>query len=150
VSASILVVDDDPSYQAMLGLSLRKRGHSVRLAGGGAQALQLLRAEKFDWLVTDAKMSPMDGFQLAREAALLQPALRIVMISAVSTNEDIASSPIEKTFSKPAALEELFAWLDEARPKRCEGDCHDTFAADSGRDLRDARRRHPGDLHQGN
>lgn len=109
----VLLVDDDPAYRAMLGLCLRQRGYQVRLAPSGKQALERLRRKKYDRLITDAQMSPMDGFALARQAALLQPSLRIAMVSADLISGDACRLPIEKMFSKLSALDAIAAWLSQ-------------------------------------
>lgn len=108
---AVLVVDDDFSGRAMLSLSLRQAGFSVHAAAGGEEALRLLKEKRCDWLVTDARMLPMDGFALAREAKRVQPGLRVVMISAVYTEADAENHPIEKFFAKPVPVDALIGWL---------------------------------------
>lgn len=150
MGASILLVDDDDALRAMLGLSLRSKGYRLRLADSGARALEILRGESFDWLITDAKMDAMDGFELARKAKDLRSRLRILMVSAVSTDSDALDGHIEKVFPKPVPLEDLYAWLSSPRQDCCNEAGHD----DQSHDLR--RRDEPGlhgpdagDLHQG-
>jgi CheY-like chemotaxis protein len=73
----ILVVDDDASARELMRLHLEARGHSVALAGHGAQALQLLerrtahehhawheRSAPVDVIVSDVEMPVMDGLEL--------------------------------------------------------------------------------------
>lgn len=110
----VLVVDDDGASRAMLGLSLRQNGFSVDSAPGGPEALDLLREREYDWMVTDARMLPMDGFELSRRAAQLRPRLRIAMVSALCAQEDIAGYPIEGLFLKPVAVEDLVELLRES------------------------------------
>lgn len=107
----ILLVDDDPSGLAMLGLSLRQAGLDVASAAGAEEALRRLREESFDWLVTDARMAPVDGFRLSLAAKRLRPDLRILMISAVYRGDDASGYPIEKLFPKPVPVESLVDWL---------------------------------------
>lgn len=111
---SVLVVDDDPSGRAMLGLSLRQEGLNVQTAAGAEEALRLLKGQRFDWLITDASMFPVSGFALARDAKRLQPDLHVVMVSGVYTERDAASYPIEKFFSKPIPIETLVDWISTA------------------------------------
>jgi len=104
---SVLVVDDDHSGREMLALSLRQAGLRVQTASSGREALELLNGGGYDWLITDGKMQPMSGFELALQAKTLRPKLRILMVSAIYNKEDIAGYPIEDLFPKPVPLEAL-------------------------------------------
>ncbi len=108
---SVLIVDDDAAGLAMLSLSLRQSGFLVRTAESGEAALKLLRANRADWLVTDLRMHPMDGIELAAQAKSLQPDLRVVMVSAVYGERDQAAPEVEKFFPKPLAVDRLIDWL---------------------------------------
>lgn len=110
--ADVLLVDDDASGLFMLGLVLRQAGLSVVGCPGALEALEHLRRRPFRWLVTDAKMSPRDGFSLADEARLIRPDLRIVMISASCGDDELQGHPIERLFTKPVPVEALVSFLD--------------------------------------
>ncbi len=107
----VLIVDDDAAARAMLALYLRQAGYRTVEAAGGAQALDVLRGGGCGLMLTDGRMSPMDGVELSRQAKRLAPRLRIAMVSALVTEEDGRGAPIEKFFSKPVPLEELLTWL---------------------------------------
>ncbi len=108
---SVLVVDDDASSRAILGLALRRAGFRPTTAAGGEEALELLRRRDFDWLVTDALMLPMNGFQLAARAREIRPGIRTVMISALDAAADARRLEIEKFFAKPVDSAALETWL---------------------------------------
>lgn len=112
-TTTILVVEDDPSGRAMLALALRQAGFKVLTASGGAEALVLLRRHTVDWMLTDGRMEPMNGFELSAQAKKIQPPLRIAMLSAVYTEHDIDSYPIEAVFSKPIHPERLVSWFSD-------------------------------------
>jgi DNA-binding response OmpR family regulator len=111
---SILLVDDDRSHLQMLALHLRIAGFRVQTASGGEQALGLLRAKRYDCLLTDAEMSPLDGFELCREAGRIDPRLRLIMISGAHLERCIAGLRIEKFFPKPLPLDQLVGWISSA------------------------------------
>lgn len=111
---AVLIVDDDASLRAMLSLSLKRAGYPTLSAGSGAEALELLATRPIDCMVTDGRMSPMDGFELSRRAKDLQPGLRIAMVSAVFKEADAGVSPIERRFEKPLIVSALVAWLQGA------------------------------------
>lgn len=115
---SVLVVDDDAAVRSILGLTLRRAGFRVHTAGGGREALRRLKRSPCRWLVTDAHMSPMDGFALALKARKARPRLRIVMVSAIACAPGIAGSPIERFFAKPFASDELVGYLRNGAGRR--------------------------------
>ncbi len=106
-----LVVDDDFAAAASLRIALHQDGVETRTANGGTEALLLLGAESFDWLVTDGQMRPMDGFHLARKALVLQPRIRIVMISGIFAPGCAKSDRFEKVFTKPVDVGALADYL---------------------------------------
>ncbi|MFA7652574.1 MAG: GNAT family N-acetyltransferase, partial [Candidatus Omnitrophota bacterium] len=79
-SPRILVAEDDNDIAEMLVHFLSKiNGAVVDRAGDGITALEKLRRQDFDILVTDLNMPGMDGYQLAREAKQLKSSLIILM-----------------------------------------------------------------------
>ncbi len=64
MSDAILVAEDEPSSAEYLRLLLEGRGHSVRLAANGVEALLALESRPFDLVITDLRMPSMDGFEL--------------------------------------------------------------------------------------
>jgi len=62
-----LVVEDDKDSRNLLVKVLRAYGHEAAAVANGAEALEKLRAEGFDMIISDILMPVMDGFQLCRE-----------------------------------------------------------------------------------
>jgi two-component system cell cycle response regulator len=60
----VLVVDDDPTYQAYVAALTRRLGCRVDTAGDGEEALQLIRSCPYDVLIIDFEMPRMDGIVL--------------------------------------------------------------------------------------
>jgi CheY-like chemotaxis protein len=91
--ASVLVVDDEEAVRELIATTLRSSGanYEVAVAADAREALTLLRARRFDALLTDLKMPGMDGMTLIREARALDPDLAILIITAVPSQ----SSAIE-------------------------------------------------------
>jgi two-component system response regulator GlrR len=110
----ILLVDDDQGTRITLGFALARAGLEVHTAADGPEALRLLKEIRFDWLITDGDMVPVDGFSLAAQAVALQPKLRIVMISGVFDEKDLAGCPVQRLFSKPVDAENLLEYLKSA------------------------------------
>lgn len=62
--AKIVVAEDDRHISRVIALWLQRGGHQVLTATDGAKALELIRAESPDLLVTDVNMPVMDGLDL--------------------------------------------------------------------------------------
>lgn len=88
--ASLLVVDDDPISQRMLGFTLRRDGHQVISAADGEEALQRLAAEHFDLLIVDLTLPGMDGLTLLRHLRSDErySCLPVIMLTASGQDED--------------------------------------------------------------
>jgi CheY-like chemotaxis protein len=80
---SILVVDDDLEVLDVAVENLSDLGYRVCAARDGSEALQMLRgSEKIDLLLTDVVMpGAVNGEQLAREAQILRPGLKVLLTS---------------------------------------------------------------------
>ena len=75
-SASILLVDDNGDGILARRTVLEELGYKVVSAGCGSDALQKIEKQNFDLVITDFKMSPMNGIELIsklRELSFLNP-----------------------------------------------------------------------------
>lgn len=83
--AKILVVDDERDICKALSILLSKEGYSVKEAYNGEEALELVKREAFDLIMTDIKMEKMDGFALLREAQKISPETPVIMMTAFAS-----------------------------------------------------------------
>jgi signal transduction histidine kinase len=91
--AAVLVVDDDPTVRTTTVEVLRDQGYDVREAGGGAEALDLLRHDPgISVMLTDVAMPGMHGAELARLAAELRPGLSILFMSGYAEPDGITGA----------------------------------------------------------
>ncbi len=105
----ILLAEDDATMRNYLCRALERVGYAVTSADRGSEALTLVKAERFDLLLTDIVMPEMDGIELAQAAALVDPAMRVMFITgfaAVALKASAAASGA-KVLSKPFHLREL-------------------------------------------
>lgn len=65
-SAQIVVVDDEPDAGAVMREILQLAGATVRLASNATEALQLIKDQRPDLLISDIGMPQIDGYQLLR------------------------------------------------------------------------------------
>ncbi len=82
---SILVVDDEKDICMALNILLTKEGYSVKEAYNGEQALERIRQENFDIVLTDIKMEKMDGFEVLKQAQQVSPESAVIMMTAFAS-----------------------------------------------------------------
>jgi DNA-binding NtrC family response regulator len=83
----ILVVDDEQSMTQFLGIVLRKEGFQVTTTNNGRDALEKVKAEAFDVVITDIKMPGMDGIQLLQGVKKHDPTLPVVIMTAYASQQ---------------------------------------------------------------
>ncbi|MGD9867548.1 MAG: cell cycle two-component system response regulator CpdR [Hyphomicrobiales bacterium] len=106
----ILLAEDDADMRKFLVKALENAGYDVVSFGNGIEAYERLKEEPFTLLLTDIVMPEMDGIELARRAAELDPDLKIMFITgfaAVALNPDNRAPKEAKVLSKPFHLREL-------------------------------------------
>lgn len=113
--ARILLAEDDESMRRFLARALENAGHEVVPCGKGDEAHGCLKEDVFDILLTDIVMPEMDGIELARLAAELDPTLKIMFITgfaAVALNPEVSAPREAKVLSKPFHLRDLVSEVD--------------------------------------
>src|SRR6266446_5278921 len=108
--AKIILAEDDGDMRRFLVKALQNAGYEVISFDNGLSAYQRLREEPFELLLTDIVMPEMDGIELARRAAELDPDIKIMFITgfaAVALNPDSSAPKHAKVLSKPFHLRDL-------------------------------------------
>jgi len=83
----LLVVDDDPGMRDGMALTLKRAGHVVEQARSAEDALRLVRPGAFDAVITDYRMTGMDGLQLTARLKAIDPGLPVVLVTALESHE---------------------------------------------------------------
>jgi two-component system cell cycle response regulator CpdR len=113
--ARILLAEDDDDMRRFLVRALERAGHNVTSFSEGASAFEEVKQTSFDLLLTDIVMPEMDGIELARRAAELDPSLKIMFITgfaAVALNPDSRAPKDAKVLSKPFHLKDLVSEVE--------------------------------------
>ncbi len=111
----ILLAEDDASLRGFLTRALERAGYEVRACADGDEALDALPEGGWDLLLTDIVMPGADGIEVARQAAVAQPELRIMFITGFAAVALAAkeSAPLgAKVLSKPIHLREIVAEVE--------------------------------------
>ena len=77
----ILLVDDEPTLQRAYGRILRAAGFQVETAGDGRQALDFVRSQSFDCVVSDISMPQLDGLQMLKAVRERDPDLPVILMT---------------------------------------------------------------------
>ncbi len=120
IGGQVLVVDDDPDNRELLATILRAEGFSVRQAGDGEAALQVLRESEAPPLAVllDLAMPGMDGWTFIEHLRECPPALRVpvVLVSSQSNlREEAARLEVSGWLEKPVRVDALLKALQSAR-----------------------------------
>lgn len=110
--ARILLAEDDDSMRDFLAKALSRAGHEVEAVADGEDGLDTLGETpgQFELLLTDIVMPGVDGIELARRAAEIDPGLKIMFITgfaAVALNAGSGAPKDAKVLSKPFHLRDL-------------------------------------------
>jgi two-component system cell cycle response regulator CpdR len=113
--ARILLAEDDDSLRNFLAINLGRAGHEVASYGDGDSAWEALQFGSFDLLLTDIVMPGLDGIELARRGAEVDPAMKVVFITgfaAVALSAQAQAPKEAKVLSKPFHLKDLVVEIE--------------------------------------
>jgi DNA-binding NtrC family response regulator len=106
----ILVVDDEEDARDLCNSILTDEGHEVYLANSGEAALDLLKNNSFNLVITDMNMPTMDGLQLLEEIRKTGSRTDVIMVTAYGKVENYLkarSLGAVEYINKPIHIKEL-------------------------------------------
>ncbi len=118
---SILIAEDEAIARDNLHYVLLKEGYKVVAVENGQQAIEELRKEEFDLVMTDLKMQPVDGMEVLKTAKQLYPNIEVIIITGYATVPSAVLAMQMGAFSylaKPYQIEEMRAQVRQAMEKR--------------------------------
>jgi DNA-binding NtrC family response regulator len=111
---SVLIVDDLISIHEMLEAVIQPTGFSTAFATDGEKGLARYKAEKFDMVLADIDMKPMDGITLLKQLKAYDPNNVTIIMTAYASTESAVQALKFGAFDylqKPFRVDELIATL---------------------------------------
>ncbi len=117
----ILVVDDEADVLDMCARALALEGYRVSAAHSGVEAIEMVRQQEFDLLLTDIRMPGMSGLQayrLMKEHSPDMVAVATTGYGAMDTAIEALKLGMDDFLLKPFSLDELSASISKALEKK--------------------------------
>ncbi len=111
---SVLIVDDLVSIHEMLEAVIQPTGFSTSFATDGEKGLVRYKADKYDLVLADIDMKPMDGITLLKQLKLYDPNAVVIIMTAYASTESAVQALKYGAFDylqKPFRVDELIATL---------------------------------------
>jgi signal transduction histidine kinase/CheY-like chemotaxis protein len=125
-SLRILLVEDDEVSRMSARIQVEHMGHEVATAANGAEALDALRAGRFDCVLMDVQMDVLNGVEATRQirggsSGVLDAGIPIIAMTAYAMSGDreaFLAAGMDGYVSKPVIVEELAAAITQAAAAR--------------------------------
>lgn len=115
--ASILVVDDEPIMQEILGDFLREEGYSIDIAGSGEEGVELAQKSSYDCAIVDLMMPGIDGIETMQKLREIDTSLPVIVVTAFASVESAVEAMKRGAFeyiTKPFKNDEVLVVLQKA------------------------------------
>lgn len=115
--ARILLVDDEPRMLSLLNSLLKAEGYEVFSVQDGSKIPELLAAESYDLLITDIRMTPLDGLEILKISRSKRPTMPVIILTAYGSVETAIEAMKLGTFdyvTKPFKMDELIITIQRA------------------------------------
>lgn len=117
---TILIVDDEPIARDNLEHILKKDGYETLAAEDGQQAIDLLRREEIDLVLTDLRMKGRDGMAVLAETKKLRPEIEVVVITGYASVDTAVAAMRQGAYhyiAKPFKIDEMRLVVEKALEK---------------------------------
>ncbi len=117
----VLVVDDEVNLRFAIERGLRKSGHHADSASTVRQAIDRLRTQPYDIVITDLRMPGGDGIELVQYLGSYSPSTKVLIVSGYLTESvrlEYGKQPTIRLLEKPVELSTLIALVEDLGPRR--------------------------------
>ena len=113
----ILLIDDEPRILSLLNTILKGEGYTLSPVQDSSKVPEILNTEVFDLMITDIRMTPIDGLELLKIARQVRPAMPVIILTAYGSVETAIEAMKLGTFdyvTKPFKMDELLITIQRA------------------------------------
>ena len=113
----ILLVDDEPSILSVLCTVLQAENYDVVPVAEGQKAIELIKSEEFDLVISDIRMTPVDGLEILKLIHEQCPQTSVLMLTAYGSVETAIEALKLGAFdyvTKPFKVDELLITVQRA------------------------------------
>ncbi len=113
-SPTLLIVDDNIDHLTLLARYAEASGHEYRTANTGSSAIEMIRENDFDVIITDIIMPNMDGMELIKFSREHAPNASIIAMTGYSKSysyTDVIKAGADDFFAKPFSKDEFITKL---------------------------------------
>lgn len=122
MSLNVLIIDDEPEIRELVKRTIARLGHKANLACQGLEAIEMLKENPFDVIISDLQMPDMDGYQFFDYLQKHHPAIPFIILSGHSHRGDREYFKnlysVKEFLSKPLDKGKLKALLDDIQRDR--------------------------------
>ena len=118
---SVLVVDDEESVATTIQAILQLDGHEVVAVTTGVEAIRILGERQFDVVLTDLRLTDVDGVEVLKEVQRTAPETAAIMLTGYASLESAIAALRSGAYDylmKPSDVEELRATVNRAIERR--------------------------------
>lgn len=116
----VLVIDDEEVQREMVSGFLKSQGIDALSCHSGQEAVEAVKKERFDLILTDYKMPGMSGLEVLRQVKGINPEVSVVVLTAYGTVETAVAAMKAGAYdylSKPLDLDELMLLLNRVQER---------------------------------
>ncbi|RHB29653.1 MULTISPECIES: response regulator transcription factor [Bacteroides] len=84
----ILIIEDEQRVAELLKRGLEESGYQVVVAFDGMMGLRIFKSNTFHLIISDIILPKLDGFELSKEIRKINPAIPILMLTALGSTDD--------------------------------------------------------------
>lgn len=113
----LLLIDDNPDFRAVFQRKFAALGYDVATAADGVRGLQLVLDLPVDLVVLDLRMEYRDGLETLRLIRSVQPAARVIILSALidaAAQAEAQALGVRDILLKPIGIKDLAAAVRQA------------------------------------